>query len=126
VVGQVNKEESLEQLVQVQKSASQYLAKYISKGGSCWSEWLPEEYKELHPTSWAFCPLVLRKLYNSLILTGDSALAIAYHVIHNRYARHGNIVNLPIYQLPNGQWAKVALFKLERKYAKMVNPEWVS
>lgn len=126
VVGRLDKVGSLEKLVQVQKSTSQYLAKYLSKGGSCWDEWLPEEYKELHPTSWAFCPLPLRKLYNSLILVGDAALAIAYHVIKNRYARHGTIVNLPIYQLPNGQWAKVVLFKLERKYAKFLNPEWVS
>lgn len=126
VVGEVGRGESLEQLVQIQKSAACYLAKYISKGGGEWSSLLPDEYKALHPASWSFCPLPLRKLYNSLILTGDQALAIAYHVIENRYARHGKIVNLPIYQLPNGQWAKVVLFKLERKFAKFVQPEWVS
>lgn len=113
-----------ENLTQVRKSAAKYLSKYMSKGTGEWLSSVAPEFAELHPCSWSFTPDALKRLYHSETWQGEEALAVLTLAINFTQYRHGNIVELPIYQLPNGQWVKVVLIKLERAFAKTLSPNW--
>lgn len=114
-----------ENLVQVRKSASRYLAKYLSKGGGEWRRLVAPRYADLHPCSWTFTPDSIKKDFARSTWTGDEALAVLTLALNNPQYRYGEVVSLPIYCLPNGQWVKVALIKLDRAFALSLDPRWV-
>lgn len=116
--------ESTENLCQVRRSAASYLAKYMSKGSSEWFSNVSPEYHDLHPTSWLFTPDCLKRLYHSETWVGDEALAVLTLAVNYTQYRFGEVRELPIYQLPNGQWVKVVLIKLDRNFAKSLSKAW--
>jgi hypothetical protein len=113
-----------ENLVQVRKSASQYLAKYLSKGGALWEKLVNHRYAELHPTSWSFTPDSIKREFENATWIGDEALSVLTLAMCNRAYRYGDVVNMPIYQLPNGQYVKVCLIKLDRAFARSLDERW--
>lgn len=116
--------EQSEKLVQVRKSLAGYLSKYLTKGGSEWEANVHPMYKDMHPAAWTFTPDNLKRAYSAAIWTGDDAVSVLQMALYNPKYRWSEPLEVPIYQLPNGQWIKVVLIKLERAFARSLDSRW--